>query len=100
MSCYLFKEGLIFLAFTLKLMLLFIIMNMSNSRVSFMRKNAFAPDGKVSAPAEYAVMPERTREGVRASQCGPGPLRPNCAYYKPSELILTRSRKVVNSPRP
>jgi hypothetical protein len=100
MSCYLFKEGLIFPAFTLKLMLLFIIMNMSNSRVSFMRQNAFTPDGKVSAPAEYAVMPERTREGVHASQCGPGPLRPVHAYYKPSAPIMTCSRKVVFSPCP
>jgi hypothetical protein len=39
---YLFKERLIFPSFTFKLMLLLIIMNMSNSRVYFMRQNASA----------------------------------------------------------
>ena len=74
MSCYLFKEGLIFLAFTLKLMLQFIMINMSNSKVYFMKQNASAPDGKVSAPdgnvsalAEYAVTPDRTRGGIYTS---------------------------------
>jgi hypothetical protein len=36
-------------------MLLFIIMNMSNYRVYFMRQNMSAPGGKVSVLAEYAV---------------------------------------------
>jgi hypothetical protein len=63
----LFKEGLIFPAFTLKLMLLFIMMNMSNSRVYFMRQNTSVPDGKVSAPEKYAGTLDRTRGGVRAS---------------------------------
>jgi hypothetical protein len=100
MSCYLFKEGLIFPAFTLKLMLLFIIMNMFNSRVYFIRQNASTPDGKVFAPAEYAVTPNHARGGIRASQCGLRPLRPVRAYYKPSAPIMTRPRKVVFSPCP
>ena len=56
MSCYLFKEGLIFLAFTLKLMLQFIMINMSNSKVYFMKQNASAPDGKVSAPEGHLYL--------------------------------------------
>ena len=62
MSCYLFK-GLIFLAFTSKLMLLFIMMNMSNSRVYFMKQNVSTLDGKVSTPAKYAITPHHARRG-------------------------------------
>jgi hypothetical protein len=85
MSCYLFK-GLIFLAFTLKLMLLFIIMNMSNSRVYFMRQNTSAPDGKVSTPTEYAVTPDRARGGASA------PRSVAYAHCDPSAPITSHPR--------
>jgi hypothetical protein len=94
-KCYLFK-GVIFPSFTLKLMLLFIIMNMSNSRVYFMRQNVSAPGGKVSTPTEYAVMQGRSSApcSVARAHCDPsapiiGRLRPSCTVRAMSLVVLT-----------
>jgi hypothetical protein len=73
-------------------MLLFIIMNMSNSRVYFMRQNA-------SAPAESQVC-GNARSLVRASQCGLRPFRPVRAYYRVSTHIMYRPCHIICSPRP
>jgi hypothetical protein len=94
-KCYLFKEGLIFPSFTLKLMLLFIIMNMSNSRVYFMRQNASAPGEKVSTLAEYAITQGRSSapHSVARAHCDPSaPItrrpRPSCTVRAMSFLVL------------
>jgi hypothetical protein len=88
-KCYLFK-GVIFLFFTLKLMLLFIIMNMSNSKVYFMRQNASVPGGKVSALVEYAIMQGRSSVPRSVAR----------AHFNPSAPIIGHPRHVVCSPRP
>jgi hypothetical protein len=78
---YLFKEEVLFPSFTLKLMLLFIIMNMSNYRVYIMKENAFAPGGIVSAPAEYAVTQGRSSAPIATRQ---RLLEGVCAHHVPS----------------
>jgi hypothetical protein len=76
-------------------MLLFIIMNMSNYRVYFMRQNASTPGGKVSTPAEYAVTQGRSSapRNVARAHCDPsapitGRLRPSCTIRAMSFVVL------------
>jgi hypothetical protein len=76
-------------------MLLFIIMNMSNSKVYFMRQNASMPSEKVSALTEYAVTQgclSRPRSVARA-HCNPsapitGRPRPSYTFRAMSFLVL------------
>jgi hypothetical protein len=89
------KEGVNFSSFTLKLMLLFIIMNMSNYRVYFMTQNASALGGKVFAPAEYAVTQGRS-SAPRSEACAhcdlsapiTGHPRPSCTVRAMSFVVL------------
>ena len=83
------------MSFTLKLMLLFIIMNMSNYRVCFMRQNASAPGGKVSTPAKYTVTQGRSSVpcSVARAHCDLsvpiiGRLCPSCAVRAISFVVL------------
>jgi hypothetical protein len=87
-KCYLFREGVIFLSFTLKLMLLFIIMNMSNSRVYFMRQNA-------SVPTEYAVTQGRSSvpRSVARAHCDPSVPIAGCPH--PSYTVRAMSFVVL-----
>jgi hypothetical protein len=71
-------------------------MNMSNYRVYFMRQNASAPSGKVSAPVEYAVTQGRSSapRSVARAHCdlsAPiiGRLRPSCTILAMSFVVLT-----------
>jgi hypothetical protein len=87
----------LFPSFTLKLMLLFIIMNMSNYRVYIMRENASAPGGIVFAPAKYAVMQGRSSVPIATRQRLLEGVR---VHHVPSAPIMYRPRHVVCSPRP
>jgi hypothetical protein len=102
----------LFSIFHLVLMLLFIIMNMSNYRVYFMRQSASAPGGKVpsahcdpSAPITGRPRPSctvRAMSFVVLAHCHPStpigvPSVPNCVPSSPSHLP---SAHTGTSPRP
>jgi hypothetical protein len=74
---------------------LFIIMNMSNYRVYFMRQSSSAPSRKVSAPAEYAVTQgcSSAPRSVPRAHCDPsapiiGHPRPSCTVRAMSFVVL------------
>jgi hypothetical protein len=83
-------------------MLLFIIMNMSNYRVYFMRQNASAPGGKVSAPAECTVMQGRSSapRSMARAHCDPSApitrrLRPSCTIRAMPFVVLAHCHPSV-----
>jgi hypothetical protein len=94
-KCYLFKEGLIFPSFTLKLIF--------NSRVYFMKQNASVLGEKVSTLAEYAVTQGRSSapRSVARAHCNlfapiTGRLRPSCTVR--AMLFLVRAHCDPSTP--
>jgi hypothetical protein len=83
-------------------MLLFIIMNMSNYRVYFMRQNASAPGGKVSAPTKYTVTQGHSSapRSVARAHCDPSaPItrrpRPSCIVRAMLFVVLAHCHPSV-----
>ena len=70
-------------------MLLFIIMNMSNYKVYFMRQNTSTLGRKVSAPEEYAITQGRSSTPLNVARALCDPFAPIIGRLGPSRTVCT-----------